>query len=138
MKGSINHHYVDDFFKEFEGIYLKHKIFNNTPILDALKHYSPLIEKCNYIQRISEDFYITEIENKKYSFQRKYEYDGTNICWGLCIQLYEDNKETTVYDEKGIVIVDALFSILNTMYNLNNTSKLGVLTDEKLKKSLNF
>lgn len=118
--------------------YIIHQLFNKTNIVESLKKYADIIEKCTSFEKFSENTFVLHINNAKYSFIRKEKYDSllNKIEYYVEVTKYgEYNIPQPVYNSENLDSIQSLYSILNSVYYINKT-KQSIGIDSNLFNAL--
>ncbi|WP_042369617.1 hypothetical protein [Bacteroides neonati] len=128
----ISPQYSNSEKKKFKGLfdcieiqYIKHKIFDNEKIARYFKNYIQLIERCTQILRLTENVFIVYIDDIKYSFERSEKYISKDcpVQINLLINRYIDGRSEKIYEKMDYRKNEAIFSVLNAVYYLNQTER---------------
>lgn len=114
-----------DLFDCIEIQYIKHKILDNEKIARYFKNYIQLIERCTQILKLTENVFIVYVDGIKYSFERSEKYISKDcpIQTSLLINKYVDGKAERIYEKMDCRKNEAIFSVLNAVYYLNQTER---------------
>jgi len=111
----------DKIIKSFEEIYLSHLFFNSEKLTHALTRYILLLPKISLLEKLSDDLFIIDFEEEKFTISRNKIVDTVNLSFTSILEI----KHSTARKEKKMITeqgkIDEIFATLNALYFLNTT-----------------
>lgn len=133
--GSPDRIKADNLFKQLKEIYSMHRLCETTSIVRILSQYVTFFQAITEIDKLSENSFVLYCGEIKYSVTKREIYDKhyNYVIQRVEITKFENNSTQTICENNDYYSVKVLYSVLNTLFSINQLSKYGKLENCLLK-----
>lgn len=125
--GSPDRIKADNLFKQLKEIYSIHRLCDTTSMVKTLSQHVDFFRQITEIDKLSESSFVLYCGEIRYSIIKRENYDKHYNYVIQCVEItkFENNNIQTISENNDYYSVKLLYSILNTLYSINQLAKYG-------------